>query len=79
MALIVVSSVSNIAFRICGVQNSSLSQSTGHDSFASSNRDPSQVVIRGKPVTQRTHNLGKLKFWPLRLNCDDGKVDGIGL
>ncbi len=45
MALIVVVSVNSVVFRVSAVPNSSLPQSTGHNGLASSNGDPSQLVI----------------------------------
>lgn len=45
MALIVVASVSGVAFRVSAVQNSSLLQSTGNNGLASFNGDPCQLVI----------------------------------
>ena len=40
MALIVVASVNDVAFRVSAVQNSSLRQSTGNNGLASFNGDP---------------------------------------
>ncbi|MGA3191517.1 MAG: S8 family peptidase [Candidatus Bathyarchaeia archaeon] len=45
MVLIVVASVSNVAFRVSAVQSSSLPQSTGHNGLVSVNGDPNQLVI----------------------------------